>query len=413
VNNTNYSLPTFLGGAIEDSDCAGQICVPGDCEIEDFDYLMTTPFLHVENSGLVLQEVKSIGLWALAMPFSEWTWLLLLGCCLGMTLLMIALSYIERRENAFTSSSIVGSGYHVVAFFLGGEDYEWLSGPARTLRLSMLLLVLVIQATYTANLAAFLTAPSVITHGPSSLDELRTTRACIAWAPNDDRNPSDVFGPYINAIVMHPEPTEEDAPRPTYSEQTQYCIEAIRSGDADIFVGPTPVLQKLHLQNCDDIVFANGINFGVVSNVGYITEKTNFSQKVLITQISTAITWLKNQPVYAMLLSASFGVGRSCPSREIGAEVIMPENMGGLMIIVGSICLGSLAFACAKRILDQKPSEAAIDHTASEGEMLKLVLEELSELRRNTSLLPVNECNAAQGDQESANRDDASAPNGI
>eukprot|EP00966_Prymnesium_polylepis_P273904 6327337-Prymnesium_polylepis.1 len=43
--------------------------------------------------------------------------------------------------------------YHATAAILGGEDHESRNWPSRILRLGLLLMILVLQATYTANLA--------------------------------------------------------------------------------------------------------------------------------------------------------------------------------------------------------------------------------------------------------------------
>ena len=59
------------------------------------------------------------------------------------------------------SNSVGGASYHVMAACFGGEDYEWISGPMRLLRLSLLGMVLVSGSTYTANLAAFFNKPNI------------------------------------------------------------------------------------------------------------------------------------------------------------------------------------------------------------------------------------------------------------
>ena len=53
---------------------------------------------------------------------------------------------------------------------------EWLTWPLKILRTGLLFLVLIVQATYTANLAAFLSAPSIEIHGPATMDGLAQLR---------------------------------------------------------------------------------------------------------------------------------------------------------------------------------------------------------------------------------------------
>jgi hypothetical protein len=47
-----------------------------------------------------------------------------------------------------------------------GDDYDWSLGPDRVLRLGLLFFVLIMVSTYTANLAAFFTAPNFTIFGP-------------------------------------------------------------------------------------------------------------------------------------------------------------------------------------------------------------------------------------------------------
>ena len=57
----------------------------------------------------------------------------------------------------------------------------WPSWASKILRLAVLLAVLVLQATYTANLAAFFSKPSFVMHGPASMEELKESVLCVSW----------------------------------------------------------------------------------------------------------------------------------------------------------------------------------------------------------------------------------------
>ena len=69
--------------------------------------------------------------------------------------------------------------YHSAVLLLAGDDLEWRGAPARTFRIGFLFLALVTTATYTANLAAFLTRPNLQIHGPRNMEELRSAVACV------------------------------------------------------------------------------------------------------------------------------------------------------------------------------------------------------------------------------------------
>ena len=155
---------------------------------QDLSVLKTTPFHNSYFSGLVLKTSKPYSLFRFMDPFDLNMYLTMLAVIVGTAFLLSALDVIWPTDvsslrgkhrlcdghndvrdffGAFTSSV-----YHMSAATLGGEDYEWLTWPLKVLRIGMLLVVLVVNATYTANLAAFLSAPSTKVHGPQTMDEL-------------------------------------------------------------------------------------------------------------------------------------------------------------------------------------------------------------------------------------------------
>ncbi|KAH8051615.1 hypothetical protein JL720_15103 [Aureococcus anophagefferens] len=85
--------------------------------------------------------------------------------------------------------------YHSITLLLGGDDLGGVmatdSGGARLHRLGLLFLALVTTATFTANLAAFLTNPERVVHGPRSLEELGQSTACLTY---------DFMAPYLENL---------------------------------------------------------------------------------------------------------------------------------------------------------------------------------------------------------------------
>ena len=69
---------------------------------------------------------------------------------------------------------------------------EWLTWPLKILRTGLLFFVLIVQATYTANLAAVLSAPSVMIHGPSTMDGLAESVVCSLHP--DFSLPAELYG---------------------------------------------------------------------------------------------------------------------------------------------------------------------------------------------------------------------------
>lgn len=130
----------------------------------DTEYVYTAPFLTSYVTAVVPMRVGSPGgVWALMEPLSVSLWMalaVLAGCSATLLVLLVGLRDTSLRGSL---STLPGALYHVLAFMLGGEDYEWIGWPGRLLRLGLLWVVLVTQATYTANLAALSAQQSDLT----------------------------------------------------------------------------------------------------------------------------------------------------------------------------------------------------------------------------------------------------------
>lgn len=83
------------------------------------------------------------------------------------------------------ADTIMKCVYHAWAAILGGEDAEWITWPAKILRIGFLFFILISVSTYTANLAAFFTTPSFILHGPKNMKELKESTACTLMENED------------------------------------------------------------------------------------------------------------------------------------------------------------------------------------------------------------------------------------
>ena len=153
---------------------------------------------------------KDSGMWQVFHPFEDSLWLsILLAATLG-GLIMVLLNRLhrgpgflgkhdlsdrderERQKVAFCQDVVYQLYrappliYHACAALLGGDEYDLYHDPplGRVYRLGLLFLVLVVQNTYTANLAAFLTASPVQIMGPKNMQQLRSARCCARWEMN-------------------------------------------------------------------------------------------------------------------------------------------------------------------------------------------------------------------------------------
>ncbi|KAH8055675.1 hypothetical protein JL722_8018 [Aureococcus anophagefferens] len=137
--------------------------------------------------------------------------------------------------------------YHATALLLAGDDFEWLRGPGRAFRLGFLFFALVTSATYTANLAAFLTRPNVKVLGPQTMDDLATSVACVEYGSLVAMLGSLVAG------TISPDTHAADGVAYGYDElgaRTAWCVDAVLGGAADIFISNDVGLHLVGLDLC-------------------------------------------------------------------------------------------------------------------------------------------------------------------
>ena len=98
--------------------------------------------------------------------------------------------------------------YRTTAVCLGGEESEWAYSAkwsVRLLRTALLLCVLVLVATYTANLAAFFTEDSTVVYGPKSFAELNEATGCY----NGVYSPGGIYLKELIYPPMYPKHGED------------------------------------------------------------------------------------------------------------------------------------------------------------------------------------------------------------
>ena len=195
-------ISDMLGGAIDASVADGAAAEAHTMILDKAVY--TAPFLVSHTSALANRSAEEPGLDQVFQPFTWplWGTLLLSMLCFAAVLVLIEsiwpterASIGKRRTLSQYADSFVRASYHMFAALVGGDDHEYFTLPARLLRLSLLFVVLVTGATYTANLAAFLTKRKVTLGGPTNLEGLAHARACIseptyAW----------YLGPFVTII---------------------------------------------------------------------------------------------------------------------------------------------------------------------------------------------------------------------
>ena len=224
-------------------------------------YAYTAPVWQDAWTGLVLQTRRKDSWFGALEPFGVSLWVALLIFLLvvmpALLVLLAVLTASAERPRKLRSlpTTIVHSIYHSTAICLAGEDYVWHSGALRLLRLGLLIVVLVLQATYTANLAAIFTRPVFKTHGPASMEQLRSSVACTSYFDY-----SKYIEPHVRTILTPPFYLEVDgvpmqtadgAPmQTTDADRRAWCHERLIDRTADIWLEVESVARPILLRHC-------------------------------------------------------------------------------------------------------------------------------------------------------------------
>jgi hypothetical protein len=333
----------------------------------------TAPWYSSYLAGLVLKTEAEVGLWRMFEPFTPSLWFAIVGSIFIASFMMVVLAALVEGRSTLSVDGSAKAVYHAWAAMLGGEDYEWVNWPGRILRLSILFLVLLTGSTYTANLAAFFTKPRFVIHGPKDMASLRDAVACMT-----DPGMVSELSPYVQDFVIAP---QVDV---TVSDQRQFCHQQVSEKKADIWIDDYSA-QNFYLlgnKHCSSLALSQSISL-MPNRVGFALSVSN---QDLATQMSQAIVWLEKQQVYKDLGQEMFRWGQACPLVESSdtAQVDI-GSMGGLFVVCGALAgvslLVGIAVAARQRSSWFKHGVDELDHSATEGEMLRALLRKVDGLQ--------------------------------
>lgn len=352
----------------------------------------TAPFHNSYYTGIVLKTKKPYSTFRFLDPFTASMYLTMALVVLGTSALLSVLDLIwpadssglrgkhrlcDGRNDLIEFILTWAKGiYHITCATLGGEDYEWLTWPLKILRTGLLMLILIVNATYTANLAAFLSAPSVQVHGPSTMDQLADSTVCSL---------ADIFAApallYGGSMVTASE--EEYPSDPTLGTidvvgRTAWVNDKLDSGGCDVWLHDKAVLQGEYLAACDSREMASFIN------VAPIFYSFGGLDRTLTANLSAGLTDLIATPDMSNLKRSAFGEGLTCD--DGGGDDTTPisvEMMAGVYIIFAAIAGLAIVVAVVLRVGTACSDGSAandIDHTATDGEMLRALLGKVDQL---------------------------------
>ena len=353
---------------------AGDIDLGWDVNVTNStSYVLTTPMMELANVGFTKRTPAKQSIWQVFEPFKPELWIMMLGSIFYGAAVLLALEHLgtaplqqpqsaNPRANLQTGTD--GSNcargafdaagtfcdrlYHAAAALLGSDEYEHvrLGNMARLYRLGLLFLVLTFSATYTANLAAFLTKPKFKVHGPRNAQELKQARACLRWPQY-----APIHAQFVGSIEPAP---PEVAPYRTAQENASHNVQdwsraALREGKCDVIVEIEPSALKEQLRYCDTMHLADSRALGLFSSSVFSVLRAQ--DAALAVEISYFISFLRVSPQYRTVLENTISVGASCSSL-VGASVeqkIGMWEMGGVFILFGASGVLAIAMAWAQR----------------------------------------------------------------
>ena len=149
---------------------------------------VTEPILHVDSRAVIRTRARDDRPpFSIFQPFERNLWLAIVGATLVAAGVLYVLDRLWHEQTPKNGAFL----YKAFAMLLGADDFEPYSAGSRWFRVGFLFAALILSATYTANLAAYLTARRYTIVGPTTFDELRESHARIRRRPNARRGAGD------------------------------------------------------------------------------------------------------------------------------------------------------------------------------------------------------------------------------
>ena len=335
------------------------------------------------NVVLTKKTRRSASFWAVFAPFSSGLWIAIaLSVVYGALVLLLlncAASGLPPRATLRAFPSLV---YHTGAALLGGDEYDLYHalGFGRVYRVGLLFFVLVLGATYTANLAAFLLMPAELVHGPATMAELAKTKVCHRWPAF--RAPSEIE--YVGEFVDPP----ADLAFPEIPAWSRDALQ--RGGDSpggcDAIVEISVNAYAEALEHCDTMHLHADLTSRVV--VDYNMMRGDDVE--LWRNVSGAILRTLQRKSYQEIVSRNMRFDKTCAAPSIASAQISARQMGGSFILFGASGVAAVAATFASRYrrrraggggddADERPKEEVQNEKLDAK--LDVVLRELRGLR--------------------------------
>eukprot|EP01060_Flectonema_neradi_P015152 TRINITY_DN21835_c0_g1_i1.p1 TRINITY_DN21835_c0_g1~~TRINITY_DN21835_c0_g1_i1.p1 ORF type:complete len:524 (+),score=89.92 TRINITY_DN21835_c0_g1_i1:72-1643(+) len=351
-------------------------------------FSLTQPFVTYTYSALVKSEESSADMWSLFEPFTLELWLVILG---GVGVFALTFWALEGDTNTPVNGAFRGIEFVFVSL-LGGMEYDGVRRDGRLgrfLRIGLLFFVLIVTATYTANLASILTAKNLILHGPRNMEQLKTSTVC-----NFDN-------PLVRSdIQTHTEyvmtPDGNSAAWEATEQGRRDCISKLIDGTVGAVIAN--VLELKQMQK----------DFGVCSQVKqipliafnprYVTFMTTRNNSAFAQNLTEAIVKLQTNKLLMNMMNENYE--SACTTEPVSKNYQLDvENLGGLFCITGIwiavtiICKLMAVVGKNKGMMPDSDADKKTrdDQTHEIIQKLNQILDEVSPTQKGRPLLPDRE----------------------
>lgn len=283
------------------------------------DVVFSIPLVNFKSGAAVRLQQEGQSIWSFTSPYASDAWIAFLLCWVGSTILFVLVRALAPEQrgrfwSALRPKEFVCASYHLAAVLLGGDAYDWNTGPLRVFRVGMLLCAMIFISTYTANLASAFIAPPFSTDGPQDMTQLSQSKAFYV-----DADFAYVVEPFVQQLVV---PSGEEV---TMTDRIELGYKKLLDGEVDVLIADSLLIQDFVLRHCNDIAVVESISFSPYSLA--MAFRADVVGRQFAYNVTMAAATFMTTPEHQTLTAHHFREGLACPPNDGGAEQIEGASM--------------------------------------------------------------------------------------
>ena len=334
------SFEMFLTGAVLTNGIAD--CIPSWLSEHHYSAVtqgvvsLSLPLIELDHEILIRKYESSGSMWGIFDPYTTELWLLICGGILASAFVFWLVESRYASKMTRTPSGGFGALYFALTtLMIGGEGYEVVTWLGRVLRIGTLFYVLIIQSTYTANLASILTAKTIKADGPGTFAEAQNTLICCPFGK-------------VEAACQHEKWIQPPTEFIGNQRGIEWCTNELLSNGVNGIMADSLTLTALLANNCGKVKLS-GISF----NPTMISLAAVSSESDFIRRTNAAVVKTKFSGRYSELFTQFHPP--ECPEFvDEGEEAVVGiRHMSGLFIIFACVCALVVSLWIGRTVLEK------------------------------------------------------------